>query len=58
MVETKTFSSGSNVVTHMLVHHLPSPLNQVKVGRIRGKMAQFDAHVGGHDPCGFTVMSS
>ena len=38
-----------DVVTHLLVHYLPSPLNQIKVGRIRGKMAQFDAQAGGHD---------
>ena len=38
---------------HLLVHHLPSPLSQAKVGRIRGKMAQFDAHADGYDPRGF-----
>ena len=42
-----------NVVTDLLIHHLSSPLNQVKVGRIRGKMAQFDAQVGGYDLRGF-----
>ena len=55
MVQAKTFSSRKiNVVTYLLFHHLPSLLNQVKVGRIRRKMAQFDAHAGSCDPRGFT----
>lgn len=52
------FVRKANVVTHLLVHHLPSPLNQTKVARTSGRIAQFDAHAGGHDPCGFIAMSS
>jgi hypothetical protein len=42
-VEAKTFIGEIDVVTHLLVLITSKPAQSSKVGRIRGKMPQFDA---------------
>ena len=43
------FFEEIGVVTDLIVHHLPSPLNQVTVVRIGTNVPQFDAQPGGVD---------